>query len=304
MIEIRERGVRNAQESIHLVAATVGFLSLFLIWLAVVWGLALRNGWAQSRIKHATVYGIHQTVALLGLCLGAVHAFTQIATPGGTVGLLDTLVPFTHDYDPIGIGVGVVALEVMVACALSVLIQRKLGYTRWRALHALNYVAFMFLVAHVLISGSDMNSPVRWGAVLIAWLITVMLWVTTTSWFINLRQGAATRRAGRGTEEILLNVDGNKCAQFGFCEQEAPGVFALRNDGRLAYRAAVPADQVNDVIRAVEVCPARAIALQRIPTTVLTERKERSDTMSGPLSGPQRLPVDSIAGARRRRGDR
>ena len=26
--------MRNAQESVHLVAATVGFLSLFLIWLA------------------------------------------------------------------------------------------------------------------------------------------------------------------------------------------------------------------------------------------------------------------------------
>ena len=82
--------MRNAQESVHLVAATVGFLSLFLIWLAVVWGLILRNGWAQSRIKHATVYGIHQTVALLGLCLAAVHAFAQLASPGGTVTLLDT----------------------------------------------------------------------------------------------------------------------------------------------------------------------------------------------------------------------
>jgi ferredoxin len=290
--------VRNAQESVHLVAATVGFLSLFLIWLAVVWGLMLRNGWAQSRIKHATVYGIHQTVALLGLCLAAVHAFAQLASPGGTVTLLDTLVPFTNDIDPIGIGAGVIALELTVACAVSVLIQKRLGYTRWRALHAFTYVGFMFLVAHVLISGSDMAHPVRWGAVLVAWLITVVLWLTTTSWFAGLRQ--SLRRSGPAAEEILVNVDGNRCAQFGFCEHEAPGVFALRSDGRLAYRAAVPADQAADVIRAVEVCPARAIALHRTPTTVLTQRKERTETMTG----PQRIPEDSTAGPRRRRGAR
>jgi len=286
--------VRNAQESVHLVAATVGFLSLFLLWLAVVWGLVLRNGWAQSRIRHATVYGIHQTVALLGLCLAAVHAFAQLAVPGGPVRFVDTLVPFTNRFDRLGIGVGVIAMELMLACAGSVLIQRRLGYTRWRSLHAFTYVAFMFLVGHVLISGSDMASPVRWGAVLAAWLATVVLWVTTTSWYAGLRQ-RLTRRGGRSGEEILVNVDGNRCARFGFCEHEAPDVFALRTDGRLSYRAAVPVEQAAEVIRAVEVCPARAIALNRIPTTVLTQQKEQSE-----MTGPQPVP----AGPRRRRGDR
>lgn len=286
--------MRNAQESVHLVAATVGFLSLFLLWLAVVWGLVLRNGWAQSRIRHATVYGIHQTVALLGLCLAAVHAFAQLAVPGGPVRFVDTLVPFTNRFDRLGIGVGVIAMELMLACAGSVLIQRRLGYTRWRSLHAFTYVAFMFLVGHVLISGSDMASPVRWGAVLAAWLVTVVLWVTTTSWYAGLRQ-RLTRRGGRSGEEILVNVDGNRCARFGFCEHEAPDVFALRTDGRLSYRAAVPVEQAAEVIRAVEVCPARAIALNRIPTTVLTQQKEQSE-----MTGPQPVP----AGPRRRRGDR
>jgi ferredoxin/DMSO/TMAO reductase YedYZ heme-binding membrane subunit len=294
--------VRNAQESVHLVAATVGFISLILLWLAVVWGLVLRNGWAQSRMKHATVYGIHQTVALLGLCLAAVHGFAQLATPGGTVELIDTLVPFTNDYDPVGIGAGVVALEVTVACAVSVLLQRRLGYTRWRALHALTYVGFMLIVAHVLISGSDLGSPIRSGAVLAAWLITVLLWISTTSWFHGLRrERAANGRSGRGGDEILVNVDGNRCAQFGFCQHEAPEVFALRSDGRLAYRAAVSADQADAVIRAVEVCPARAIALHRTPTTVLTQqRKEPPEEMTG----PRLVPIGGSGAPRRRRSAR
>lgn len=263
--------MRSAQESVHLIAATVGFISFFLLWLAVLSGLVLRNGWALTRIRHSTAHAVHSTIALLGLCLALVHALAQLASPGGPVRLVDQFIPFLNPADPIGIGVGVVALELMLATTLSVLIQRRLGYTRWRALHALTYVAFMLLVAHVLISGSDVGPPAVWGSVLVAWLSTVGLWLTTTPWISDMRRDFGDRFAARRRgQELTVNVDANRCARFGFCEHEAPEVFTLRGDGRLAYKGVVPGDQTNAVIRAVEVCPARAITLNRVPTTVLT----------------------------------
>jgi ferredoxin/DMSO/TMAO reductase YedYZ heme-binding membrane subunit len=279
--------VRSAAESVHLIAATVGFLSFFLLWLAVVWGLILRNGWALSRIRHATIYGIHSTVSLLGLCLAGVHAFAQIAVPGGPVKLIHTLVPFIQPTDPIGIGVGVVSLELMVAAAMSILIQKRLGYTRWRALHALNYVSFTLLVAHVLISGSDVGSRWVWGSVLGAWLVTVVLWLSTTTIARSLRRDRSERVSARQKgQEITVNVDAQRCARFGFCEHEAPDVFRLRGDGRLSYRGTVPADSLEAVIRAVEVCPARAIALTKPPSSVLTPRRaEAADDDGPPVNG-------------------
>ena len=53
------------------------------------------------------------------------------------------------------------------------------------------------------------------------------------------------------------------CARFGFCEQEAPELFALRNDGRLAYHAIVDEDSSSRPSRAARACPARAIALSQ-----------------------------------------
>lgn len=264
-------GVRNAQESVHLVAASVGFISFFLLWLAVVSGMVLRNGWALTRIRHSTAYGIHSVLALLGLCLAAVHAFAQLAVPGGPVRWVDTVIPFTNGPDPFGIGLGVIAAELLTAAALSVLVQRRLGFSRWRALHALTYTAFMLLVAHLLISGSDVSSPAAYGAVLLAWLTTVGLWTTTTPWIGELRRDLVERfTAQRRARELAVNVDPVRCGRFGFCQHEAPDVFTLRSDGRLAYRAVVPADLAEPVIRAAEVCPARAITLNRVPTTVLT----------------------------------
>jgi sulfoxide reductase heme-binding subunit YedZ len=293
----------SAAQSVHLVAATVGFISFFLLWLAVVWGMVLRNGWALTRIRHATVYGFHMTVALLGLCLAAVHAFAQLAVPDGPVHLVDTLLPFVNSTDPIGIGVGVISLELMAAAALSVLIQKRLGYTRWRALHSLTYVAFMLLVAHVLISGSDVTPTYVWGSVLGAWLVTVALWLTTTSWLRDLRRDRSEKTAARQRgQEISVNVDAQRCARFGFCEHEAPDVFRLRSDGRLSYRGTVPAESLDAAIRAVEVCPARAIALTAPPSSVLTPR--RAEPPAGtPAPGPDPrfggAPADGDARAAR-----
>jgi sulfoxide reductase heme-binding subunit YedZ len=263
--------VRTDGQSVHLVAATVGFSSFALLWLAVIWGLVLRNGWVMTRMRHSTVYAVHHTLALLGLTLGVVHALGQLAVPAGTVRLVDQVVPFLNPVDPIGIGVGVIALEIFLAAAISSVLQRRLGQRRWRALHALTYAAFMLLVAHVLVSGSDTAPPFVWGAVLFAFLATLALWFTTTGWVEGMHRALRERAAGRQRgQEIVVDVDARKCARFGFCEHEAPDVFQLRSDGRLAYRSVVPADQVDEVIRAVEVCPARAILLNRLPTTVMT----------------------------------
>lgn len=98
--------MRDAQQSVHLVAATVGFVSYVLLWLSVLWGIVLRNGWALTRMRHGTLYGIHQTVTLVALTLGVVHALAQLATPGGTVRLIDQFVPFANPVDPVGIGLG------------------------------------------------------------------------------------------------------------------------------------------------------------------------------------------------------
>ena len=67
----------------------------------------------------------------------------------------------------------------------------------------------------------------------------------------------------------MVNVDPSRCVRFGFCEHEAPEVFQLRGDGRLTYRPAVPDGQVEQVLRAARVCPARAIMLGRAATTMV-----------------------------------
>ena len=277
--------LRTAQDSVHLVAATIGFVSYAALWGGTLWGTVLRSGWATSRLRHQTVHGIHMHLILLGLTLGVVHGIVQMAAPYGKVRAIDVVVPFVDRADPIGVGLGVLALELMIATALSVLIQRRLGYARWRALHSLGYLSFTMVAAHLLISGSELYpSPVR-TAIAASWAVVVFAGISTVAPIARMPRAVLDRLSPRHrAEEVTVAVDPGKCGSFGFCEQEAPGIFTLRSDQRLAYRSVVPSDQAEAAMRAAVVCPARAIKLGRLPATVVVSQPGADISTVAPLA--------------------
>ena len=297
--------LRTAQDSVHLVAATIGFVSYAALWAGVLWGSVLRSGWATSRLRHQTVHGIHMHVILLGLTLGVVHGLVQAAAPYGKVRAIDVVVPFGDRADPVGIGLGVLAMELMIATALSVLVQRKLGYARWRALHSLGYLSFTMVAAHLLISGTEVyRAPLR-AAIAGSWAVVLVGGILTVAPVARMPRAVLNRLSPRHrAEEVTVSVDPGKCGSFGFCEQEAPGIFTLRSDQRLAYRSVVGSDQAEPAMRAAVVCPARAIKLGRLPATVVVSQPAADTSTVSPLAttltphtGSQPRAADPHAGA-------
>lgn len=285
----------SAAESVHMIAAAVGFTSLFALWVGMMWGTTLRSGWLMSRMRHSTIYGLHMNIVLFGLWLGVVHGLVQLAVPQGKVRWIDEGVPFLNQFDPIGIGLGTVAIEMMLAFALSVLVQRKLGYHRWRTLHSLAYLAFTATVAHVLISGSDVAGKNLRLVLAGGWMVSMVAGLITFPAIARLPRKLVGRFYGQvQAAEVTVNVDPTRCARFGFCEHEAPTIFSLRSDGRLAYRSSVPADQAEIVMQAALVCPARAIALGKLPSSVVVPAPaDPSQVRSQP---PPRQPARQQAG--------
>jgi len=244
-----------------MVAATVGFIALGLLWLSVLSGTTVVVGWAVTWIRHHTVATAHRAFTLVGLTLASVHALAQLAVPGGSVAMVSEFVPFTDSADRMGVGFGAVAWELFLAIAASALVARRLGHSRWSALHRFAYLAFSLVCAHVVLAGSDLNAPLE-ALVAAGWLAT-MAARAATSWEDS---PLAQRAIGvLHSRQATVDVDPARCVRFGFCEHEAPGVFRLRSDSRLAYSARVSADQIPQVVQAARVCPARAIVLGRHP---------------------------------------
>jgi len=287
-------------QSVHIVAMTAGFTSYVLLWFTVMWGMMLGRGWGMTRFKHSQLYATHMTLALIGMTLGWGHAFIQLANPVGTVHLIDEFIPFSNGRDPIGIGAAVIATEIMTALLLSIPLQRKLGYGRWRALHSLAYASFTLIAAHVLLSGSDVYPIWVWGPVALLWASTLVLWAGVSKWALRkkraLTDAATTRMRGQTAE---VSVNSAKCARFGFCEQEAPTVFELRADGRLGFRSTVASTEIEAVSRAVKVCPARAITMNRAGSRVYAPQTAVGDTTA---SSEPKQALANVTGLHRRGG--
>jgi ferredoxin/DMSO/TMAO reductase YedYZ heme-binding membrane subunit len=277
--------VSSDAESFHLVAAGMGLVSFAFLWVAVVAGFLLRSGWSPTWVRRPTLLAVHQTAAMVGLCLGIFHGLAQAAAPGASITLVEVVVPFVDFDDPIGIGAGVLAVELFMCVALSVAVQRRLGYARWRALHLVSYGAFSLVVGHVLISGSDVTPVWVWLSVLVAWLTTVLLWATTTPLLTAVQGRLAAFRGRVPTRAVAIRVDLRLCSRVGFCAQVAPRVFRLPADGPLSYHAIVPIGQYDHVVRAIEACPTRAISLASQPNAAIRAQAEPERSGgSGPVS--------------------
>ncbi|SHN21171.1 4Fe-4S domain-containing protein [Cryptosporangium aurantiacum] len=249
-----------AAAAVHVVAAAVGFASTLALWLSILIGIVLGRSWSLPWIKHTSLKNLHMTFAIGGLALGIVHGLAQLAAPGTYVRWIDQIIPFINPTKPIGVGLGTLCLEMFLAIALSVPVQRKLGHANWRIVHSTAYMAYTVTVGHLIFTGSEVKGWVT-VVVVISWLITIALWFGTSGKFGKQVGAAAMDIADKRASTTTVNVNPHTCARFGFCEHEAPEVFQLKGNGRLAYRTTVEPHEVDKVYSAIKICPARAISM-------------------------------------------
>jgi ferredoxin len=57
-------------------------------------------------------------------------------------------------------------------------------------------------------------------------------------------------------------VDRHRCTGLGMCEESAPGIFEIQDDGTMkVLQECPPADRMKEVESAVEGCPTEALSL-------------------------------------------
>jgi sulfoxide reductase heme-binding subunit YedZ len=135
-----------------------GAVSLVLLTSVLVLGIATttRQQWmAWPRFVHAR---LHQNLSLLTLVFLAVHITTAVVDPYAHLGWRDAVVPFQSGYRPLWLGLGGIAMEGLVALAVSGAIRRRIGYRRWRLMHWIAYACWPVALMHGLGTGSDVRA--------------------------------------------------------------------------------------------------------------------------------------------------
>lgn len=146
--------------SLWYLSRATGVTTLVLLTLVVLGGILVRGGATVARLPRFVVLGLHRNVALLSVAFLSLHVASVVIDPYVTINLVDALVPFVSSYRTVWLGLGAVALDLILAIVVTSLLRVRLGLRAWRAVHWLTYAAWPVALVHGLFIGSDVGQ--RW----------------------------------------------------------------------------------------------------------------------------------------------
>ncbi|MGW4132329.1 ferredoxin [Amycolatopsis japonica] len=260
-------GYTSFDSGARVVAAFSARLAYLAMCLTLCWGVLTSTGWVRRITGHQALRAGHVMLASFTMASVIVHAFAMTVLDEQVVVGTQVIIPFLNGY--VRHALGILALDLMVAIMITAGLHRFLRYRNWLRFHQTAYAAIALGVAHSWWGAwANGNMQLVWLGGLTILAPTVAL---TTVRFLPARflvriglvgDGPATQNQVVKTAPLKVHVDNQRCHRYGFCQSEAPDVFELREDGRLAYRKTPEVTRNLDVISAARACPMRAIQLE------------------------------------------
>lgn len=131
-----------------------GVVSLVLLTLVLVLGVLTRSG-RPTPLPRFVAASLHRNVSLLAVALLSLHISTAVLDPYAMTHLVDVVIPFRAGYRPLWVGLGALALDLVLALVVTSLLRHRLSDRVWRAVHGAAYACWPLAVVHGLGSGTD-----------------------------------------------------------------------------------------------------------------------------------------------------
>ena len=87
----------------------------------------------------------------------AIHVGTGIVDPFTSLGLTAALIPFSSPYKTFWLGLGVIAMYLLMAVIVTSLLRPLLGAGAWRTVHWITYALWPVAFVHGVMIGTDRN---------------------------------------------------------------------------------------------------------------------------------------------------
>jgi sulfoxide reductase heme-binding subunit YedZ len=141
----------------YLIRAT-GLVSLVLMTATIVLGVVVQRRRRLPGLPRFGTVALHRSVALISALLLGVHVVTAVVDSYVGIPAVAALVPFTSGWQPVGIGLGALAVELMLVIVASSLLRGRIPHRLWRAVHWASYLLWPLAFAHGLLTGTDLGS--------------------------------------------------------------------------------------------------------------------------------------------------
>jgi methionine sulfoxide reductase heme-binding subunit len=136
-----------------------GVVSLVLLTAVVVLGITSAMRWQTPSWPRFLTTGFHRNLALVTLVFLAIHIVTAVVDPFTALGLNAALIPFSSSYRTLWLGLGAIAMYLLLAIIVTSLLRPLLGYAGWRIVHWLAYAMWPVALVHGFGTGTDRGFP-------------------------------------------------------------------------------------------------------------------------------------------------
>ena len=174
-----------------------GLMALVLLSVTMVLGITTTSRARARNWPGFAQQEMHRRISMMAVVFLGIHVLTSVLDTYVNISWAAVVIPFTSSYGRFWVGVGAIALDLMLAVFVTSLLRARMHAGTWRAVHWLAYLSWPVALAHTFGMGTD--SRQRWvivlGAACVAAVALALAW--------RLRQGsrqAAARTAHASVE--------------------------------------------------------------------------------------------------------
>ena len=142
-----------------------GAVTLVLLSLTLALGLLSPGGRPARGVPRFVTQALHRHLALLAFVLLGAHIVSAVVDEYVDIAWWQAFVPVGATYEPLWLGLGAVAVDLLLVVAVTSALRQRIGPRTWRLLHRLAWPMWALALSHGVGMGTDLREG--W------WLVTV-----------------------------------------------------------------------------------------------------------------------------------
>ncbi len=142
-----------------------GLVAVVLLTSVMCLGMVTSGRRRPEGPSATVVMGLHRSLSLGAEAFLAAHVATAVAETYVSIDLVSALVPFTSGYERIWVGLGTLAVDLLVALVVTSVLRQRIPERLWRAVHVLAFAFWPIAIAHGVALGTA-DEPVLRGITL------------------------------------------------------------------------------------------------------------------------------------------
>jgi sulfoxide reductase heme-binding subunit YedZ len=137
------------------IARGSGAVALVLLTVSFVLGIPTLLSWGSPGVPRMVVQLLHRNISLLVIVFLVIHVASSVLDTFVTIRWIEAVVPFVGSYRPIWMGLGAIAVDLLLALIITSLLRGLIGYRTWKLIHWTAYACWPIALVHGFGTGTD-----------------------------------------------------------------------------------------------------------------------------------------------------